>query len=44
MAFTNVSFSKVTVADFGLSDAPDSGVTDRDVILPLETVMIVDDR
>ena len=31
-----VSFSKVTEADFVLSAAFDSGVTDRDEILPLK--------
>ena len=32
---TYVSFSKVTVADFGLSGASEAGVTDKEVILPL---------
>lgn len=32
---THVSFSKVTVALCGLSDASEAGVTEREVILPL---------
>ncbi len=32
---TYVSFSNVTVADFGASAASDNGVTERDVIFPL---------
>lgn len=37
---THVSFSKVTVADFVASAAADSGVTEIEVILPLEMVSI----
>lgn len=33
---TYVSFSNVTVADLGLSAVEDSGVTEREVIFPLE--------
>ena len=32
-----VSFSNVTVADLGLSGASEAGVTEREVILPLDT-------
>ena len=35
---TYVSFSKVTVALWGLSWASDAGVTEREVILPLQLV------
>lgn len=35
LSVTHVSFSKVTVADFGLSAASEVGVTDREVIFPL---------
>lgn len=31
-----VSFSKVTVADWGLEGSSDVGVTEREVILPLK--------
>jgi hypothetical protein len=34
--YTHVSFSKVTDADFGASGASDEGVTEREVIFPLE--------
>jgi hypothetical protein len=34
----HVSFSKVTVALFGLSAASDAGVTEREVIFPLPKV------
>ena len=37
VAGTYVSFSNVTVADLGASEAPDSGVMDREVILPLSS-------
>jgi hypothetical protein len=36
-----VSFSKVTVADFGASAASDEGVTESDVIFPLQTTQLV---
>ena len=35
----NVSFSKVTVADFGLSVASEVGVTEREVIFPLLVIV-----
>ena len=36
---TYVSFSNVTVADFGASAASDDGVTERDVIFPLRRLL-----
>ena len=41
---THVSFSKVTVALCGLSDASEAGVTEREVILPLLDVRIGHER
>jgi hypothetical protein len=39
-----VSFSKVTVADFVASAAPDSGVTEMELILPLQCVSRLHER